>query len=219
MSGDLLIRAGLSDNPALAEEIGNLNVAWATLELRVFQIFLILTNLPVPVARAIYYSLRTTASRLELTTAVARIVLRKKPTRIKPPRRKPLQLGAPLKAQGKLTKILGDIGRMAGQRNKYVHDPWVGHATNRRAYQMRLNDKEIRASYEPVRVRDVRRLTLKIETKSSALRRFREAQEPKMMSLHGILESEHDLFLVPAKKPTPKAKKAKPQSQPRSSRP
>jgi hypothetical protein len=79
MSRDFLVRSGLADNPSLAAELGQLNVAWAALELRMFHLFEVLTGLSVPLARAIYYSQRTTRARSELIQAVAPMVLRRQP--------------------------------------------------------------------------------------------------------------------------------------------
>jgi hypothetical protein len=216
MARDFLIRGGLSDNPKLAEELGQLNVAWAALELRIFNLFEVLTGLSVPVARAIYYSLNTTAARIVVVKAVAQVALRRRKRRHFGVVSK---LGEPIAYQKRVTNILGDIGRMSGDRNKFVHDPWVGHETSSRAYQLRLRGKEIHGNYEPVRIRDIRSFVLKVETKSASLKKLYDFLAPKMLPLLDTLELQHALTLVPATKaPRPKKKKAKPQHRPRSSR-
>jgi len=212
-----VMRRGLADNPALADELGNLNVAWAALEFKIFRLFEVLTQLPIPLARAIYYSQRTTAARIELVQAVIPIVLRRR-KRGRGIIKFYTELGDPLVLQQKISTLLGQIGNLAGDRNKFVHDPWAGHKGSSRAYQMRLKGKDLHGKYERARIGDIRRLVLKIETKADALYRLYDRLAPMMPPLLDILGLQHELTLVPAKKSTPpKSKKAKPQHRPRSS--
>lgn len=207
MAREYLVRNDLGDNPALANELGHLNVAWAAMELRIFYLFEVLTGLPVPVARAIYYSLRTTRARIELVQAVAPIVLRRRRAL---PGRPPWELGQPLADLKKVSRLLGSIGRMSGERNRLVHDPWIGFETNTRAHQMRLSGKELMGRFEPVRAREIRALSLRIETKISALHRLYDALAPKVLPLLDKLQSHHEIFLESGKKGSPpKKKKAK----------
>lgn len=181
-------------NKEFAQQIGQLTVAWAALEFAVFRLFEVMTGLPVPMARSIYYSARTTAARLELVRSVAVIVLRKRQ-----PKKmfRPHMLGDALALQKRVLRHLGDIGRIAGDRNKFVHDPWVGEYPSRKLYQLRLGGKEIHGHYEPVRLRDVKKLTATIGTKAVALGKLHNVLAPKMLPLLDILELQHELFLVP----------------------
>ncbi|MCP2207457.1 hypothetical protein [Bradyrhizobium diazoefficiens] len=192
-------------NKEFAQQLGQLTVAWAALEFAVFRLFEVMTGLPVPMARSIYYSARTTAARLELVRSVAVIVLRKRQ-----PKKmfRPHMLGDALALQKRVLQHLGDIGRIAGDRNKFVHDPWAGQYPSRRLYQLRLGGKEIYGHYEPVRLRDVKRLTTFIEGKAVALGKLHNVLAPKMPPLHSILELQHELLLVPKKAaPTQQKKK------------
>jgi hypothetical protein len=203
MSRNFFLRAGLSDHPVLAEELGQLNVAWSALEYRIFGLFEILTGLPVPVAKAIYYSQRTTYARIELVSAVAPVVLRRRQGRT--------GLGKTTRELKKVAKVMGEIGQMSGDRNKYVHDPWGSTEFGKKPHQLRLRGKDIHGYYERVRLRELRQLVLKIETKTDILHRLYDYLAPKLLPLHGRLELQHELTLVPSQKVVrPKRKKAKP---------
>ncbi len=206
---DLYIRVGLVDHPKLAAALGDLNVAWSALELRLYGIFELLGGTSVPIARGIFYSLRTTRAKIELLQAVAPIVLRRRRYRGK---HKVGAVGAPLVVLKRLSKLLGEVGRLAGERNKFVHDAW-GSYDSRRLFQLRLNGKDIDGRYEAVTIREVTKLVAKIETKNESLRRLYLFLEPIVVPLHGILESQHELTLVYAKTAIrPKKKKARHQS-------
>lgn len=209
MAKDFIVRAGLADNPALAAELGELSVAWSSIEFAVYKIFEILTDLPPPLARAIFYSQRTTAARLDLARAVAAIVLRKRGKRNRFGH--VVQLGRPLALQRTLTTLLGEVGNLAGSRNKYIHDPWVGYETGPRAFQLRLTGKEIHSHFESIRVRDLDRLTRKLQKKADVLARLTEILPARVRPLLDILDLQHELTLVPATKSTlPKSRKATP---------
>ena len=218
MAKDFVVRVGLSDNPSVAAEIGHLTVAWACVEFRLYHLFQVLTGLPPPLARSIYYSQRTTRARLDLVLAVSAIVLRKRVKRNF--FKNPTVLGKPLAVSKKISNLLGAIGNLAGQRNKFVHDPWASYPRSTRCFQLRLSGKELHGDFEPVRIRDIEGLTLKLETKADALVRLIRLLEPRVLPLLNTLELHHELTLVLATKSTlPKKKKAKPQSRPQSSRP
>jgi hypothetical protein len=196
------LRAGISDHPILAQELGNLNVAWSALEYRVFGLFEILCGLPIPLARSIYFSQRTTRGRIELVLAIAPVILRK--------RRGKTGLGGTTKDVKRVSTMLGNIISMSGARNKYVHDPWTSTAWGRKPYQLRLGGKEIHSDYESVSLTELKRLISKIETKVEALSRLYDYLAPKLVPLHQRLELQHELTLVFAKKAIhPKKKKAK----------
>jgi hypothetical protein len=218
MAKDFVVRVGLSDYPDMAAEIGHLTVAWACVEFRIYHLFETLTGLPPPLARSIYYSQRTTRARLDLVLAVSAIVLRKRVKRNF--FKNPTVLGKPLTVSKKVSRLLGDIGNLAGQRNKFVHDPWASYPSGKRCFQLRLGGKELHGDFDPVRIGDIERLTLKLETKVDSLVRLIRLLRPRMPPLLDTLELHHELTLVSATKSTPqKSKKAKPQSRPRPSRP
>jgi hypothetical protein len=78
---------------------------------------------------------------------------------------------------------------MAGERNKYVHDPWAGFAeTSSRAYQLRLGAKGLHGRFQRVSKREIAQLIERIETQRGALFRFYNQLEPKMPALHERLE-------------------------------
>jgi hypothetical protein len=207
---DIRLRLSLFDHPKIAEEIGELNVAWAAVEFRMFIIFFLLSGTSVQIARAIFYSLRTTRARIELVLAVAPLVLRKR------------RGTGTISDFKKLSTLLGQIGNLAGERNKYVHDPW-GFLTNLGrpgAYQFRLGGKEIHGQYSRIHRRELSALSKKLRTKSRALRRFAHLIGLKLPALLEKLSRQQDLTLALAKKDIrPKKTQAKPRRQPRSSGP
>jgi hypothetical protein len=205
---DLKPRVGLADLPRHAEQLGHLSVAWASLEFRLFCLFWVLSGAPLPLAQAIFYSQRTTRARLDIILAVAPVVLRRKDGR------------GTTKDYARIKKLLGNIGTMAGERNKYIHDPWGGHSSPRhRAVQFRLSGKGVHGSAENVSRRQLLRLTDKIATKVWAARRLFIYLRPKMPALHDKLGAPQVLTLVRSKTSTPRKKtKAKRRHLPRSSR-
>ncbi len=194
-TNDFSLYLGLP-NKEFAQQLGQLTVAWAALEFAVFRLFEVMTGLPVPMARSIYYSARTTSARLDLVRSVTVIVLRKRQ-----PKRmfRPHVLGDALALQKRVLKHLGDIGRIAGDRNKFVHDPWAGLYPGKKLYQLRLGGKEIHGNYEPVLLRDIKRLTNLIEGKAVALGKLHNSLAPRVLPLLSILELQHELTLVPKK--------------------
>lgn len=63
---------GLPDHRRTAEYLGHLNVAWASVEYCMFGLLSILCNTPLPLARGLFYSQRTTRARIDLILAVHR---------------------------------------------------------------------------------------------------------------------------------------------------
>jgi hypothetical protein len=185
MSGNLALRVGLYDNPKIAEALGELNVAWAGLEFRIFGLFVLISKVPMPIARAVFFSLRTTRARLDLLQAVASVVLRKKHT------------ADPTVDLKRLKKHLGKIGTMAGDRNKFIHDPWGGRTGFTHAYQMRLTGRE--SQYVRVTRTEIINLAEKINAKSRTIRRLYASLEPKMSALHERFAQQRDLTLELAK--------------------
>src|SRR5262249_36249292 len=149
-----------------------LNVAWSAVEFRMFMLFYLFSGASLPLARAMFYSQRTTRARIDIVLATAPLILRR-------PRE-----GATVELR-KLKKLLGGIDRIAGERNKYIHDPWGGYSENdKRAFQFRLGGKEVQGRYALVNRREIERLTDKIETKSRSLLRLYLSLAPKMPALH-----------------------------------
>jgi hypothetical protein len=199
----LFIRNDLGDFPQIAEQIGHLNVAWAHVEFRVFFLFWLLSGTTMPLARAIFYSQRTTRARLDMTLAVAPLVLRRKRGR------------GTTADFTRLRKLLGGIGTISGERNKYVHDPWCGQDGARTPFQVRLGGKEVHGEATAINRQEISRLTKKLRAKATTLRRFYLKLQPKMLALHEKLGKPQTLGLEPAKKRIPpKKKKAKPPAPP-----
>jgi hypothetical protein len=73
---DLRILRDLGHTPDLATELGHMCVAWAALEFRMFCLFNRLSDLPVALARASFYSHRSTRDRGDLILTTAKMVLR-----------------------------------------------------------------------------------------------------------------------------------------------
>jgi hypothetical protein len=201
------IRASLRDVPKVAEQIGQLSAAWSALEFRLFALFALFSGAPLPLARAMFYSQRTTRARLDILLAIAPLILRRRRGQGATPELK------------KLKKLLGGIGQIAGKRNAYVHDPWGGYSeTDKRAFQLRLGGKEVHGRYAPVNRREIARLTDKIETKRLSLLRLYRSLAVKMPALHERLGKPQSLTLVHAMKDIhPKKTKAKQRRQRRSS--
>jgi hypothetical protein len=72
---DLRILRDLGHTPDLATELGHMCVAWAALEFRMFCLFNRLSDLPVALARASFYSHRSTRDRGDLILTTAKMVL------------------------------------------------------------------------------------------------------------------------------------------------
>lgn len=173
MSDQLSARSSLRNAPKIAGEIGQLCVIWAAVEYNIFRIFCLLTDLPIPLARAIFYSQRTTRTRIDAVFAVAPIILRKI---------KGTGTTADLK---RLRSMLGRIGNLAGERNKYVHDTWGSTSeSSPRAFQFRLSGNELHGRYQRVTKADISGLIERIETQRMALSRFASRIAPKMPALH-----------------------------------
>ncbi len=194
-----LIRNDLRDLPKIAEEIGHLNVAWAHVELRVFFLFWLLTGAQMPVARAIFYSLRTTHARLEMVQAIAPLIFRRKRGR-----------GTTAELR-KLRKLLGSVAQISGERNKYVHDAWGSPKGKHRAVQARLTGKDVEGHFSSVTRQEIARLTNKLKRKAAVIARFYIALRPKIPALLERLGKPQSLALVRATKDIrPKRPKAKP---------
>jgi hypothetical protein len=187
MKNELTARANLKNAPKIAEQIGHLCVIWAAMEFRLFRIFCLLSDLPIPLARSMFYSQRTTRARIDAVLAIAPMILRKK------------RGNGTTADHKKLKKLLGDIGRLAGERNKYVHDTWGGLSeTSPRAFQFRMSGDEVHGRYQAVNQQDIVRLIGQIETKRGALWRFSLRLAPKMKALHEKLGRPPVLLLEPA---------------------
>jgi|HubBroStandDraft_1064217.scaffolds.fasta_scaffold446306_2 hypothetical protein len=203
---NLQVRASLRNAPKIAEQIGHMNAAWAAVEFRIFALFCLLSDTPIPIARAAFYSQMSTGGRIAILKAVAEVVLRK---------RRGEGTNSDFK---RLNRLLGAIGEISGERNKYVHDPWAGHAeASPRTFQLRLNKKGVHGQYQYVSQSAVARLTERIETKRGALYRLYHRLAPKIPALHEKLVELRSLSLAFASPdPRPKRKKAKRAHQPRS---
>jgi hypothetical protein len=98
-----------------------------------------------------------------------------------------------------LKSLLGEINRLAGERNKYVHDTWGAQSENSsRVFQFRMRGNELHGRYQRVNRRAVVRLIGKIETQRRALLRFSFRVGPKMAMLHEKLGRPPALLLEPA---------------------
>ncbi len=199
MSGELGARASLKNAPKIAGQIGQLCVVWSAVEYRLFRIFCLLSDMPIPLARALFYSQRTTRARIDAVLAIAPIILRK-------------HRGDGINADcRRLRTLLGNIGQLAGERNKYVHDTWGGFSeTSPRAFQFRLTGNDLQGRYESVNQADIASLVARIETKRAALWKYSLQLAPKMPALLDKLGRPPALILEFATRDTrPKRKKAK----------
>src|ERR1700738_4595895 len=107
----LRILRDLGFTPDIATELGHMCVAWAALEVQMFCLFNRLSDLPVALARASFYSHRSTRDRGDLILATAKMVLQGSQKRTA--------------AYESLRKLLRSINRTASKRNSYIHDPWA----------------------------------------------------------------------------------------------
>ena len=72
----LWVLSDLGFTPVIAEELGQMCVAWSCLEWRLFCLFARLSDMPVALARASFYSHRSTRNRTDLIFSTAAMVLR-----------------------------------------------------------------------------------------------------------------------------------------------
>src|SRR5271155_1837481 len=73
---EIRVMSDLGFTPEIATELGHMCVAWSVLEWRLFCLFCRLSNLPVALARASFYSHFSTRNRGDLILATAGMVLR-----------------------------------------------------------------------------------------------------------------------------------------------
>jgi hypothetical protein len=156
---DFRILRDLGFTPEIATELGHMCVAWAALEFRMFCLFNRLSDLPVALARASFYSHRSTRDRADLILTTAKMVLQGSQKR--------------KAAYVVLVKLLRSINRTASKRNAYIHDPWAMEPDKPDTVcQMRLSGSDLHGTGQRVSQKDLSQLTGQIVVWTEQLRSF-----------------------------------------------
>jgi hypothetical protein len=173
--GDELLIRDLGYTPEIATELGHLCVAWAALEFRMFCLFNRLSDLPVALARASFYSHRSTRDRGDLILTTAKMVLRGSQKREA--------------AYTVLAKLLRSINRTAGKRNAYIHDPWAMEPDRPETVcQMRLSGSDLHGLGHLVSQKDLSQLTDQIVVWTNQLRSLDDRVAPLLRASLGKLD-------------------------------
>jgi hypothetical protein len=183
-STDLRILRDLGFTPEIATELGHMCVAWAALEYRLFCLFVILSDTPVAIARASFYSHRNTGNRVDLLGRTAAMVLRGTP-----------ELDA---ARANLDRLTVSIKRTTKKRNAYIHDPWAADAKDPAGTvsQLRLSGTDIHGEGQPVSQKDISQLTDQIGVSSDRVRDFYDCISPLLPASHDKLDRTRSVTLA-----------------------
>jgi hypothetical protein len=182
----LWVLRDLASTPVIAEELGHMCVAWAALEWRLFCLFARLSDLPTALARASFYSHRSTRNRTDLILTTAAMVLRGSQKREA--------------AHKALQARFKRINRTAAKRNAYIHDPWAMVPSDLESVcQMRLTGDDIHARGEPVRGRDIAALTDSIVVHTERLHDLENRIVPLLSASLGKLYRTRSITLAFAK--------------------
>lgn len=180
---DLWVLRDLSFTPVIAEQLGHMCVAWALLEWRLFSLFSRLSDLPVALARASFFSHHSTRNRTTLILVTAAMVLRGSQKREA--------------AHKALQKRVARVNRTAGKRNAYVHDPWAMKPSDLASVcQLRLGGKDIHGEGERVRGRDLFQLTNQIVAHADAIHDLEDRIAPMLSASLETLERTRSVTLV-----------------------
>lgn len=175
MSNDLRILRDLGFTPEIATELGHMCVAWAALEFRMFCLFNRLSDLPVALARASFYSHRSTRDRGDLILTTAKMVLQGSQKREA--------------AYTVLVKLLRSINRTASKRNAYIHDPWAMEPDRPETVcQMRLSGSDLHGLGQLVSQKDLLQLTDQIVVWTNQLRALDDRMAPLLRASLGKLD-------------------------------
>jgi hypothetical protein len=182
----LWVLRDLGFTPVIAEELGHMCVAWAALEWRLFCLYARLSDLPGALARASFYSHRSTRNRTDLILATAAMVLRGSQKRE--------AVRSALEARFKR------INRTAAKRNAYIHDPWAMVPSDLGSVcQMRLSGDDVHDEGERVRGRDIAALTDSIVVHTERLHDLDNRIAPLLSASLGKLERTRSITLRFAK--------------------
>jgi hypothetical protein len=195
---DLRILFDLGFTPEIAKELGHMCVAWASLEFRMFCLFNRLSDLPVALARASFYSHRSTRDRGELILTTAKMVLRDSQKR--------------QAAHAVLVKLIRSINRTASKRNAYIHDPWAMEPDKPETVcQMRLSGDDLHGKGQRVSQKDLSQLTDQIVVWTDQLRSLDDRIAPLLRASLGRLDRTRSLTLALAKADS---RRSRPQAHP-----
>lgn len=193
---ELFIRVRLDDKPEIAKEIGNLCAAWAAVEFRIFTIFSAMADVPVPIARAIFFSHHNSSARMDLLKGVAAMILR--------------EGGKPMPQYDELDRLLGKIEKSAKKRNKYIHDPYASRSEfSDDVHQLRLGGTAIHGEAKEIEKKDIEQLADQMNRWTTKLHAYRKHILPLLPALHEKLDKSHHVTLVSAKKFGPRKKSPK----------
>jgi hypothetical protein len=180
---DLWILRDLGFTPVIAEELGHMCVAWASLEWRLFCLFSRLSDLPVALARASFYTHHSTRNRTALVLRTAAMVLRGSQKR-----------EAVAKA---LERRIQKINRTAAKRNAYIHDPWaMTPGIFESTCQLRLSGAGLHGEGERVRGRDINQLTNQILVHVDAIHGIEDRISPILSTSLEKLDRTRSVTLV-----------------------
>src|SRR5215471_4252886 len=98
----IIFRLDLGNAPEIAAELGHMCVAWAAMEFQIFTFFVLVTKIPIALARATFYSHHNARNRIKLLSGVAGMILQAD--------------GKPLPEMIELETLLTKIGRTANAR-------------------------------------------------------------------------------------------------------
>jgi len=174
---------------------------FASVEWRMFCLFVRLSDTPVAIARATFYSHHNAANRASMVEATAAMVLRGTP-----------ELDAAL---ADLRALLTSINRSARKRNAYIHDPWAMEPDKPGTIcQLRMGGSHINARGARVAEKDLRQLGIQFDEYAEQLHDFDERIAPLLPASLGTLDRTRSVSLefAPTRFPrgTSRAKRQRP---------
>jgi hypothetical protein len=202
------LRIDLDNAPEIATELGNICVAWAAIDFRIFAFFAAITRIPIALARATFFSHFNTRSRINLLKSAAQMVLLDDEKN-------------PIPEFHELDELLRKVERSSITRNKFVHDPWCAWDQKPESvFQMRLGGGDLLSQGSVVRKHQLTHLLNQLQMEHGKLFDLYHRLLPLLPPLQQRLDTSRSLDLAFARKELPREiQKPKPPRQRRSSSP
>lgn len=171
------VQLHLEEAPHYAQALGYLCARWAGLEFQIFTLFAALSGAPTVIARAIFYSIESFRSRVEMTKAVGAAVL---------------------SGTRHLEELDDVLDLRSGERNQFVHDLWATAQGESRltVMQFRLRNPEATDDAERVRLKEILDARDRITARAERLNDFIHRIVPELPPLLEKLPRQLSLTLA-----------------------
>src|SRR4051812_23379261 len=179
----------MATEPEHMQQLGQICINWANLELGMYRLFVLMTELPAHLATKMFYAIESNRARRELLLNTGKALLEKD------------------KDLSDLDNLLRRIGKTGGQRNKYIHDSWMVMISQKKArvWQMRVT----RGILQQVTIPDLKASADQIEKLTLGIKKFCEQIGPDVPALHEKLRKQRGVTLVYSPKGHPPGRLSK----------